>query len=702
MIQVQNASLCGSVISDRYQIIHLLGQGGMAHVYLAIDQKTGGNVAIKVMHDDLLDDSSLIKSFDAEASATSSLYHPNIVRVIGFGQDQGHRYIVQEYVEGGSLKELINKNGALPWRKAVPIAIQIGLALDYAHQHGLVHRDIKPQNILITKERFAKVTDFGIAQVIKSNTNTLTSGLSFGSVHYSSPEQARGTIMGERSDIYSLGIVLYEMVTGNVPFDSDTPVAIAIKHLQEIAPSASLINSKVRRGLDQIIMKCIQKSPDNRYQNARELVDDLDSLMINPNEIYGIITGLQDLDEQTTALQAMRPGPKYYKLREIDQIVNKRRQSRRRDTAVVLSIILVFIVFMTSVGSWGWSKLSALSDSIQTEPDHSYVLSNYVGRELTEVLATLEKDNILIDVVYSQNPTVIVGLITAQMPSSGVLIKKTNDALTLTLIVSSGPDPQVIPDLSGQSSEMAQAELTQTLGYKVTIKTENAQFDQGKVIRTIPAAGQSLPEGGSIIVFVSNGMPMVTMPDFAGESLTEVYSQLTLLKLVSGPVTSISGDVKEARRIVIRQSVPAGTEILVQSVISFTYGTAQDYANLRNPTPDLMPVTIVSEPIMETLLTEPSTEATILAPIESTTEVTILTPTEPTTVATTMATTTATTMPTTVATTVPTTATTATTESTTITTTAATTITQTPMPTETTTEVTTAATASESVATTIP
>ena len=531
MIQSQTAGLCGSVISGRYQIIQSLGQGGMAHVYLAIDQKSNKNVAIKVMHDDLSDDPVLIKSFDAEARATSSLYHPNIVRVIGFGQDQGHRYIVQEYVEGSSLKELINQNGALTWQHAVLIAIQIGLALDYAHRHGLVHRDIKPQNILITKERFAKVTDFGIAQAIKSNTSTLTSGISFGSVHYASPEQARGTIMGERSDIYSLGIVMYEMVTGHVPFESDTPVAIAIKHLQEIAPSVSLINSKIPRGLDQIIMKCIQKSPDNRYQNARELVDEIDSFMIDPNGVYGIVAGLPDLDEQTTALLAISPGPKYYKLREIDQIVKKRRQSRRRDTAVVMSIILVFIVFMTSIGSWGWSKLSALSDSIQTEPDQSYELSNYVGRELTEVLGTLEKDIILIDVVYSQNPTVIVGLITAQTPSSGVMIKKTSVALTLTLIVSSGPDPQVIPDLSGQSSDIAQTELTQILGYKVTIKTENAQFDQGKVIRTIPAAGQSLPKGGSIIVFVSNGMPMVTMPDFAGESLADVFSQLTLLSL---------------------------------------------------------------------------------------------------------------------------------------------------------------------------
>jgi len=585
MTRAQKTGLCGSLISGRYQIIKSIGQGGMAHVYLASDQKTGRDVAIKVMNDDLSNDLDSIKRFKTEARITSGLNHPNIVQVIGFGQDHKHRYIVQEYVDGGSLKELINVNGAIPWQQAVPIAVQIGLALSHAHAHGLVHRDIKPHNILINKDLFAKVTDFGIAQLMTSSTITLVSEISFGSVHYASPEQARGTIMGEKSDIYSLGILMYEMVTGRVPFESDTPVAIAIKHLQEIAPSPSLINSTVPPGLDQIIMKCIQKSPDNRYPNARELVDELDAFMIDPNGVYGIVPGLTDRDEQTTALQAISPEPKYYKLREIEHIINKRRQSRRRDTVIVMAMILIAIVFMTSIGVWGWSKLSELSDSIQTEPDPSYELSNYVGRELAEVLATLEHDNILVDIVYSENPTVIVGLITAQKPSSGVIIKKTNNTLKLTLTVSSGPDLQVIPDLSGQSSDIARTELSQILGYKVTIETENAQVDQGKVIRTIPAAGQRLPQGSNIILFVSNGMPLVTMPDFAGQSLTIVNLQILALNLVSGPTTSISGKVKEANRIVIRQSMPAGSEVMEQSVISFTYGTAQDYANFRNPRP---------------------------------------------------------------------------------------------------------------------
>ena len=584
MVQTQTAVLCDSLIGGRYQIIESIGQGGMAQVYLAIDQKTGENVAIKVMHDDLANDPVLIKCFEAEARVTSSLNHPNIVRVVGFGQDHERRYIVQEYVEGGSLKELINKGGAIPWQTAVLMAIQIARALEYAHEKGIVHSDIKPHNILITQEQLAKVTDFGIAQTMTSNAITMTSGISFGSVHYASPEQIRGSIMSEKSDIYSLGILIYEMVTGRVPFDCDTSVAIAIKHLQELPPSSSLIIRTIPHGLDQIIMKCIQKSPENRYQNARELVDELDAILIDPNGDYGNVAGLPNLDRQTTALQLIGTEPNYNKLREIEQIIIERKNSRRRDTAIVMAIILVAIVFLTSVGTWGWSKLS---DSIQTEPNQSYELSNYIGRELTEVLGILKKDNILTEVVYSVNPTVIVGLITAQTPSSGVMINKTNTKLTLT--VSSGPEQQVIPDLSGQSAVKAQTELSQSMGYKVTIVVENAQIDQGMVIRTIPEAGQRVPRGDSIVLVVSSGLPLVTMPNFVGKSLTNAHSEIITLRLVLGPVFSISGAATEAKQIIIRQSVPAGTKIMEQSVISFTYGTAQDYANFRNPTPTPVP-----------------------------------------------------------------------------------------------------------------
>ncbi|MDD2375722.1 MAG: protein kinase, partial [Eubacteriales bacterium] len=325
----------GVLIDGRYVILKPLGHGGMAHVYLAEDRETGGQVAVKVMKDDLTDDPEFIKRFDTEARSASSLDHPNIVKILGYGQDQDLRYIVQEYVEGNTLKELIQQRGSLDWQLAVPLAIQIGLALEHAHKRGVVHRDIKPQNILITSDLIAKVTDFGIARATNANTITLTSGVAFGSVHYFSPEQARGGIVSEKSDIYSLGILLFEMLTGKLPFDGETSVAVAIKHLQELPPPPSSYQAELPPALDQIVLKCIQKSPESRYQDARELVDELDAFMIEPNGIYGVISGNTDWEGSTTAIGLQRAESNFGKIREIEKSIQERRRSRYRDTAIV-------------------------------------------------------------------------------------------------------------------------------------------------------------------------------------------------------------------------------------------------------------------------------------------------------------------------------------------------------------------------------
>ena len=254
----------GMIFANKYRIVKLIGSGGMANVYLGIDMNTGVNVAIKILKPEFSSDDEFIRRFDAEAKSVASLNHANIVKVFGVGHEGNFRYIVQEYIEGITVKDLINQNGHLDWKNAVPIVIQIGLALDYAHQNGIVHRDIKPQNILISRDRVAKITDFGIARAASSTTITMT-GVQMGSVHYFSPEQARGGNVGPQSDIYSLGVSLFEMVTGRRPFDGDSNVAIAVKHLQETPPVASSLMPGIPSGLDAIINKCMQKSPDKRY-----------------------------------------------------------------------------------------------------------------------------------------------------------------------------------------------------------------------------------------------------------------------------------------------------------------------------------------------------------------------------------------------------------------------------------------------------
>ncbi len=602
MDQTMTANLTGTLLDGRYQLIEPLGQGGMAHVYLAVDNETGGQVAIKLMRDDLSDDAEFIKRFESEARAAASLNHPNIVKVIGFGQESERRYIVQEYVEGSSLKELIIENGTIPWKSAVPIAIQIGLALENAHRNGIVHRDIKPHNILITKDLVAKVTDFGIARAATSNTITLTSGVTFGSVHYFSPEQARGTIVSAKSDLYSLGIVLYEMVTGRVPFDGDTSVAVAIKHLQDIPPQPSQFNPAIPRGLDQIIMRCIQKSPDNRYRDARELVDELDALMIDPNGVYGVIPGIPDADGQTTAIQAIRPDPNYNKLREIERTISDRRRYRNRDTIIVLAIIVLAIVFLMSVGTWAWRRLSS---NIKADPGRTYELQNYIGKELSEVEEKLKADDIDYTVKFEDDQTVLPGIIIGQNPGEGIVIKP--NTTTLNLIVSGGQELLAIPDYVGQTAERAQTELATTFGFNVIIQQEYSDVTEGRVIRTIPAAGEKLPRGGNITVMISQGMQMVKLPSFVGQPYSTAKSQLIELKLVLGSTVSVTVDpvsgqkieVPESSRVVISQKPAPDTEVVANSVVSLTYGTAQDYANFLNPSPT--PVPFFSMPELDSM-----------------------------------------------------------------------------------------------------
>ena len=258
----------GLVLAGKYRIQHLIGCGGMANVYLGVDILNDMKVAVKILKPELSADEEFIKRFDTEAHAVSLLSHNNIVKVFGVGNENNYRYIIQEYVDGITVKELINQNGHLDWKVAVPIAIQVGMALDHAHKNGVVHRDIKPQNILINRDRIAKVTDFGSARAKTTNTITMSSGSALGSVHYFSPEQARGGNVGPSSDIYSMGVMLFEMVTGRVPFDGDSDVAIAIKHLQDNPPLASSFIPGIPAGLDSIILKCMQKTPERCYSSC--------------------------------------------------------------------------------------------------------------------------------------------------------------------------------------------------------------------------------------------------------------------------------------------------------------------------------------------------------------------------------------------------------------------------------------------------
>ena len=281
----------GTIIAERYEILGKIGTGGMADVYKAKDHKLNRFVAVKVLKPEFREDTTFIRKFKSEAQAAAVLTHPNIVNVFDVGDDNGVYYIVMELIEGITLKEYISKKGKLSVKEATSIAIQVSMGLEAAHSHGIVHRDVKPQNIIISMDGKVKVTDFGIARAASSNT--ISSNV-MGSVHYSSPEQVRGGYSDETSDIYSLGITMYEMVTGKVPFDGDTTVAIAIKHLQEEIVPPSVYAPELPHSLEQIILKCTQKSVDRRYQNMEDVIADLKHSLIDPQGDFVTLTSVDN------------------------------------------------------------------------------------------------------------------------------------------------------------------------------------------------------------------------------------------------------------------------------------------------------------------------------------------------------------------------------------------------------------------------
>ena len=275
-------NLEGKIIGNRYEIIEKIGNGGMATVYKARCTILNRYVAVKVLREEFTTDEEFIKRFNTEAQAAASLTHPNIVSVFDVGQEYNIYYIVMELIQGKTLKQIIAEEGALPWKWSVNIAIQICSALEVAHKNGIVHRDIKPHNIIITEDGIAKVTDFGIAKAVSNSTITAF-GTTIGSVHYFSPEHARGGYTDAKSDIYSLGVVMYEMVTGKVPFDADTPVSVALKHMQEEPIEPIKLNSRIPVAVNQIILKAMKKDASLRYASATEMIKDLSLALKNPS-----------------------------------------------------------------------------------------------------------------------------------------------------------------------------------------------------------------------------------------------------------------------------------------------------------------------------------------------------------------------------------------------------------------------------------
>ena len=531
----------GMIFANKYRIVKLIGSGGMANVYLGIDMNTGVNVAIKILKPEFSSDDEFIRRFDAEAKSVASLNHANIVKVYGVGHEGNFRYIVQEYIEGITVKDLINQNGHLDWKNAVPIVIQIGLALDYAHQNGIVHRDIKPQNILISRDRVAKITDFGIARAASSTTITMT-GVQMGSVHYFSPEQARGGNVGPQSDIYSLGVSLFEMVTGRLPFDGDSNVAIAVKHLQETPPVPSSLMQGIPKGLDSIIAKCMQKSPERRYQTMRQLVTELDSLLVDPNGIYGVISNVPDKTVSSDTTISFRQDPEYEKISEIEKSAEARRISRFRDNVLLALIIVVIIGVLIGIGIL---VIRAVGNATAIQTNTDYTVENYVGLKADEVIGRLDAAQVYYTIEYKvtdKEP----GIVIAQSIKEGVTISTTNRLNPLVITVSSADESIILQEYAGANYQDAFRSL-KNLGLEPVLRLEPSDKYDAALTDYYSVVLEGEPVGEQLIENEHRAIQMIRRNSFLSCWFEGSFESIAMWRLYA------SG--KESKGVAIKSAV---------------------------------------------------------------------------------------------------------------------------------------------------
>ena len=536
----------GMIIAERYEIVGKIGTGGMADVYKAMDHKLNRFVAVKVLKPEFREDTTFIKKFRSEAQAAAGLTHPNIVNVFDVGDDGGVYYIVMELIEGITLKEYISKKGKLSIKEATSIAIQVSMGLEAAHSHGIVHRDVKPQNIIISTDGKVKVTDFGIARAASSNT--ISSNV-MGSVHYSSPEQVRGGYSDEKSDIYSLGITLYEMVTGRVPFDGDTTVAIAIKHLQEEMVPPSVYTPDLPYSLEQIILKCTQKSVDRRYGRMEDVIADLKHSLIDPQgdfvklatvdtDAKTVVISEEELGEikhtpkqitkpEPTALEEEEYDDNDYDDAEDDYDAGARKKSgkkKKKGSGMGLTIaaliggaallIILVVVFGRAAGLFGNSSTNSGKTETEQKTEESAsnmaTVPDLVGKTEDEAKTLANDAHLGVQMAGEESSNQEKGKISRQETAAGTQVE---EYTTVKYWVSTGTAQVTIPELDGRTGIDAQQTL-EDLGLEVTVQKEYSETDDngyalvdpGYVYSGEPAAGTSGQSGSSVTLTVSRGV----------------------------------------------------------------------------------------------------------------------------------------------------------------------------------------------------
>ncbi len=621
----------GMFLGDRYEILEKIGSGGMAEVFKGKDHKLNRFVAVKVLKDEFVEDKNFVRKFKEEAQAAAGLAHPNIVNVYDVGDEQNINYIVMELVEGITLKTYIEKKGRLTVKEATSIAIQVSAGLEIAHNNQIVHRDIKPQNIIISREGTVKVTDFGIAKSVSSNTNTADA---MGSVHYTSPEQARGGYSDAKSDIYSLGIVMYEMVTGRVPFDGETTVVVAVKHLQEDMVSPRVYVSDIPVSLEHIILKCTEKSPDRRYPNVAELIADLKQSLLTPdvNFVKEIVpdgaktvaitrdeiskikkeTGRLPLDEDDAEsryayLDEMNDeyddeecdedydedydGEYDDDEYEDDEDDDDEREGGALDPklekimtigGIVAAVIIIIIVVVLVSKMFGFGKSGGKDKDKENDKEISDVLEenaevpDLLGMSYSEAKEALNKLGLGIKLGETRSSDEYdAGQIISQSEEAGTEVGANT---TIVVDICGDGEKVEVPDVTGKSQAKAESALKEAGLSADVSEVYSDEVSAGKVISTSPSAGKKIERGSVVQVVVSKGKEedaQIEVPDIRNSSESSAKQKLSDKGLASGTVTQeFSDSVEEGK--VISQNPSAGTKVEKGSKVSYVISKGKE------------------------------------------------------------------------------------------------------------------------------
>ena len=569
-----NDKYIGKLLDNRYEILERIGVGGMAVVYKALCHRLNRYVAVKILKDDYAVDEDFRRRFHTEAQAVAMLSHPNIVTVYDVSRTQQVDYIVMELIEGMTLKQYMQKRGPLNWKEALHFGMQISMALMHAHSRGIIHRDIKPHNIMILKDGSVRVADFGIARVA-STQNTLTQQ-TLGSVHYISPEQAKGSSVDARTDIYSLGVVMYEMLTGKLPYEGESAVSVAIQHISSAPTPLRELNPDIPVGIERITMKAMNPNLEQRYQSAEKLYEDMDAFRKNPDTHYSekdlpfeknkkekSVAPKKEPDKQAkTDSYNLAVGivPGVTPVSRLGELSRKgyRDNTRRARTVSILSGMFLVILFILGLFLYLWRHWF---DDMFSEPE-TMTVPSLVNMKLEDILVNpAYTDYFNITPTYKASDTVTEGYVMSQSPAANRMVIKSDVKSDIRLVVSSGTDMVVVPEMVNRDYRTVIIELNNLKLNHQESYVKSDTVTEGYVISAMPDAGTELYAGDKVFLEISAGPEIryVEMPNLIGDSISNARAKVEAMNLTMGSISEV--DSNEPEGTVIFQSRSPGESI---------------------------------------------------------------------------------------------------------------------------------------------